>query len=120
MKTFVILVSTLLLFFACDLEGDDNSCVTFDMRQCNGNPWLVDNAVPETEEQHAQTLEDYLEGLGLVIKSVEVNNSFHSVVCQACFDCPQGPRYSVKLASQDTTRLIALDLLNLEILRCLH
>jgi len=120
MKTFVITCCTFFLIFACELESEDKSCATFDMRQCNGNPWLVDNTIPDSEEEHGQRLEDYLEGQGLTIKSVTVDNGFHGVVCQACFDCPQGPRYRVELASQDTSGLKALDLLSLEIFKCLH
>ena len=120
MKTFVILCCSLFFIFSCELESEDKSCATFDMRQCNGNPWLVDNVIPSSEEEHAQQLEDYLEGRGLIIKSVSVDNSFHEIVCEACFNCPQGPRYRVELAAQDTSGLKALDLFSLEIFKCLH
>ena len=88
------------------------------MRQCNGNPWLENNEIPSSEEDHAQLLEDYLEGEGLIIKDVSVDNDFHTIVCEACFVCPQGPQYVIEIASQDTASLRALELLNLEVFGC--
>ena len=103
----------------CNASGDI-TCATFDMRQCNGNPWIgAGNAFPDSEKEHADLLQNYLEDQA-IDASVEVDNDFHTFVCEACFVCPLGPRYEVRIQSQDTLKLRNLVLLNLEFHSCIQ
>ncbi len=64
-------------------------------------------------------MKDYLVEKGISVTEVTVVKNFHDAVCEACFICPNGDRFFVKLENgQDSLKLEDLDLLSLEETDC--
>ena len=94
------------LFFSCADEETDSICVYIDQRQCQIDPW----SSVQQELGGEVALKEYLETNGITVLRMEVEESFHEVVCLACV-CPGGPRYSIELSMADFEKLSSLDIL---------
>jgi len=67
----------------------------------------------------AVQLEVYLStNYQISINDIRVAKDHHSIVCEACFVCPQGPRYFVQASPEDIEKFRAIDLLNVTFDSC--
>lgn len=113
MKPLLLFVLIALSCSYCtDSVDDEQVCYSFDLRQCNGDPWNSDVTRPFEPSELVALLSDYLNDNAVPTNRVTVDMTFHRFVCEACVVCPEGPRFYVELNASDTTTLINLDLLN--------
>lgn len=117
--TFTLL-TLIWLISSCTSDNDQlaSYCIDFDLRQCEGNPWLTNNQLPDTDQEHLALLTDFLQNKGITVIQSEIDNTFHDIVCQACFVCPAGPRIRVGVFAKDTAAIYALQLLNIGTSEC--
>ena len=112
----------LALLFTIASCSEDDKLVTyridFDLRQCEGNPWLKDNQIPSTINEHLSMLSEYLNTQNVEVLNSEIDNEYHSIVCEACYFCPAGPRIRIEVLSRDTAAVYRLDLLNTSTVEC--
>ena len=96
----------------------DKICISFDVRQCQGDPWAdqidLNTDVNSQIHQYAR----YFESVDLQTAEININLDYHQIVCEACFVCPQGPRIFLKIDSSDFPIIQSLTPLNLERLDC--
>ena len=114
MKINIAVLSILifLIFSSCSSEEEPTFCVSFDTRQCMGDLWAssVDRGASQSE-QLAQ-FEDFLTQEGIEFKEVKMDFTFHDIVCEACFVCPENPRISVRANEMGIRQIFDLSLLN--------
>lgn len=116
---FIVFLLSLCALISCGSSDEIvGTCIAFDTRQCMGDPWaeVVDrNASAETQ---AQELKAFLSEEGIDALEVRADLNFHSIVCEACFVCPENPRYFLTVKDADIPQLQALELLNFSMLDC--
>ncbi len=121
MKKYIYTATILLMTIVLSCSDDDKFttyCVDFDLRQCSGNPWLIDNQVPDTYEEHLALVTEYLKKQDIEVRHREIDLRPTIIVCQACFVCPVGPRFRVEISPEDTAAIYALNLLNVSTVEC--
>lgn len=56
---------------------------------------------------------EYLKRHNLEVLHQEIDKRPDLIACQACFECPAGPRIRIEILPEDTTTIYNLDLLNI-------
>jgi len=116
---FLLIFSCLLLLFSCNSNEDvEKACFSFDLRQCNGDPWNSDFTIEITEASLIASCRSYLTDQGITISDLSIDMGFHTIVCEACIVCPLGPRYFVSINPEQTDLLTKQELLNFEEVNC--
>lgn len=106
-----LIALTTILFMSCSDQqdsSDDTTCIYFDERQCQKDPWPQD-----TDENLENKVKSYLQTQDIKVHEIKVNLEYHREVCEACYICPQGPRIYVKIDLTDNTKINELGFLNL-------
>jgi len=116
---FIAIIGMFSFLNSCSEEEEFKTyCIDFDVRQCEGNPWLVDNTLPESSEDHLELVTQYLEENNIKVLHREIDNQYHTIVCEACYVCPAGPRIRVEILPKDTALIYSLELLNISTIEC--
>ncbi len=118
MRYTISILFSLLIAASCSTTTEDLVCYGFDLRQCRGDEWFSDFNQAITSPALSDASKTFLENNGITVDAVSVNVTFHEVVCEACFVCPQGPRIYVRINKKDADQIEALELLNLSISDC--
>ena len=122
MKKYIgfTLLALVWILFSCSNDDDKivTYCIDFDLRQCGRNPWLTGNQIPDSDQEHIELITEFLQKKDISVIQGEIDNGFHSIVCQACFECPAGPRIRVGVFAKDTSAIYALNLLNVTTVEC--
>jgi hypothetical protein len=117
--SLLILTGFSLLLGACASEDESNaSCISFDIRQCNADPWALNGLDRNAEEDVLNDIKNYLESQQIDVVDIGIDIGFHQFVCEACTVCPSGPRVYVKSDLSGVTDIEALGLLNFEQVNC--
>ena len=96
-----------------DDEDVTTVCISFDERQCSGNPWLDDLIGSEGVTDKISALATYLSEQNIPTTTVSADPNFNQITCEACFICPAATRYTVEIDSTLSGSLVALNLLNI-------
>ena len=108
----IIFLLLTMIFVSCSSEDDNNICVSFDTRQCMGDPWSEEVDRNANAELQSEQLRAYFESQGISVEEISVDLTYHEIVCEACFVCPEGPRIYVEATEAESEKLRAMDLLN--------
>ncbi|MEE9373121.1 MAG: hypothetical protein V3V00_08720 [Saprospiraceae bacterium] len=83
-----------------------------------GDPWTdsVDRNADAISQ--ANQLHSYFSSMSISIEAVKADPNYHDIVCEACFICPENPRYLVKANIDEIIKLEALELLNFTSINC--
>ncbi len=117
-----LIAFSLIIFttFACsdDSKDEETICYSFDERQCAGDPWIETIGSSTSDADKIAALKSYLSGESIETLDISIDPDYHTFVCEACYVCPQGPRYTVEISAADSSTITELELLNLEVDNC--
>ena len=117
MKNLILLL-TVLTLFSCSDDDKNTICVSFDKRQCMGDPWSSDVDSNADADVQSDQISEYFKSLNIEVENVKVDLDFHQIVCEACFVCPEGPRFFVEAEEAEILKIEALELLNYNFTDC--
>ncbi|MDG2450013.1 MAG: hypothetical protein P8M34_10260 [Saprospiraceae bacterium] len=114
----IILFFSVLFIYSCSSDENSAICVSFDTKQCMGDPWS--DEVDEKADASIQSdqMKSYLMSRSIDVIEVKVVTAFHQVVCEACFVCPIGPRFFIEANESEISKIEALELLNYSTADC--
>ena len=120
MRSLIMVLVTLFLY-QCSSNEDKSTvsvCVSFDERQCGGNDWLTEEIDLNDTNAKVEALKTYLSDMSIETVEVSADPEFHDIVCQACFVCPTGTRYTIEIDTIYAGEIAGLNLLNPEQVNC--
>ena len=121
MRLILVLLFSISLY-QCSNDDDDNDrvtvCVSFDERQCGGNDWITENIDLNDTDAKVDALKSYLSNMSIQTVKVSADPEFHDFVCEACFVCPTGTRYTIEIDTVFAGEIVGLNLLNPEQVTC--
>ena len=113
MKEIILLLALFFSLTNCSNSDESNLvCVSFDTRQCMGDDWSETVDINGSETTQAEQLKAHYAAQDIELVDVKADLTFHEIVCEACFVCPQNPRFTVKALPAEIEKLRALELLN--------
>jgi len=119
---FIIFLILAVSLYQCSSDEEDNSvvsvCVSFDERQCGGNDWITEDIDPSDTNAKIDALKAYLSNMSIETVKISADPEFHDIVCQACFVCPTGTRYTIEIDTVFAGEIVGLNLLNPEQVTC--
>ncbi len=118
-RIFLFIAFAPMFLLSCGSNDDEaKNCYSFDLRSCAGDVWAKDSPGFDNTQDLLNTIEAYLENQGIKVLSISIDESFHEIVCLACYVCPQGSRVYISTSDDNKAKLTALDLLSFSTADC--